>query len=442
MEALFTKKFTFTQFLKFVAPAVISMIFISLYTIIDGIFVSTLVGSDALASINIILPIINIIFGVAIMMGTGGSAIVAIKLGKKKYAEANDSFSLIFVAALVMGVALATITLVFFDKICMFLGATENLLPYCVSYGKIIALFTPIFILKSMLEFFVRTDGDFNFSLFLSIIGGVINIGLDYVFIVTFNMGIAGAALATGLGVLVSMILGFWYFTSKKSTLKFIKPKFDFKILSETMVNGSSEMVTELSTGVTTLIFNILVLKYAGEDGVAALTIILYAHFLLVSTYLGFASGIAPLISYNYGCKNVSKLKETFKYSKIFILVSSIIIFISSMVFAPYIVRIFVSPESNVFLLALSGLKLFSIAFLFVGVNIFASGLFTAFSNGKISAVISFARTFLFIFIGVLILPTAFDLNGVWLTVPFAELATVVLSLVFIKKYKSRYSFN
>ncbi|MEG0297466.1 MAG: MATE family efflux transporter [Clostridium sp.] len=442
MEAQFTKKFTFKEFLKFVAPAVISMIFISLYTIIDGIFVSTLVGSDALASINIILPIINIIFGVAIMMGTGGSAIVAIKLGKKKYDEANSSFSLIFVAALIIGVVLTIITLLFFDNICMFLGATENLLPYCISYGKIIALFTPIFILKSMLEFFVRTDGDFNFSLFLSIIGGVINIILDYVFIVTFDMGISGAALATGLGVLVSMILGFWYFTSKKSTLKFVKPKFDFKLLSETMINGSSEMVTELSTGVTTLIFNILVLKYAGEDGVAALTIILYAHFLLVSTYLGFASGIAPLISYNYGCNNVSKLKETFKYSKIFILVSSIIIFISSMVFAPYIVGIFVSPESTVFSLALSGLKLFSIAFLFVGVNIFASGLFTAFSNGKISAVISFARTFLFILIGVIILPTAFDLNGVWLTVPFAELATVVLSLVFIKKYKSRYSFN
>ena len=439
MENLFTKKFTFKDFIKFVAPAIISMIFISLYTIIDGIFVSILVGSDALASINIILPIINVIFAISIMMATGGSAIVSIKLGEKKFKEANNAFSLIFLTALIIGILLSVIFLIFIEEISIALGATPNLLPYCISYGKLIVFFMPIFIIKSMFEFFIRTDGDFNFSLILSIVGGIINIVLDYLFISVFKMGIEGAALATVLGVLISSLMGIWYFKSSKSTLKFIKPKFDFSVLKETMLNGSSEMVTELSTGVTTLIFNILTLKLAGENGVAALTIILYSHFLLVSTYLGFSSGIAPLISYNYGCKNTDKLKETFKYSKIFLIISAICIFIISIVFGKYIVGIFVSSDNPVFSIALSGLKIFSFSFLFVGSNIFAAGLFTSLSNGKISAIISFARTFVFILIGTLILPALFKLNGVWLTVPFAELLTIIVSIFFINKYKKSY---
>ncbi|MPQ43839.1 MATE family efflux transporter [Clostridium tarantellae] len=441
MEALFSKKFNFSEFMKFVAPAILSMVFISLYTIIDGIFVSTLIGSDALASINITLPIINLIFGIAIMFGTGGSALVAIKLGEKKFKNANKSFSLLFIVAALIGILFSLFCFVFITPICKFLGATESLLPYCISYGRIIAIFIPIFIIKTMLEFFVRTDGNFNFSLLLSIIGGLINIIFDYVFIKILGIGIAGAALATGLGVLISALLGIWYFTSSKSTLKFTKPNFDFNLLRDTLINGSSEMVTELSTAITTLLFNMLTLKYAGENGVAALTIILYAHFLLVSTYLGFSSGIAPLISYNYGAKNTDKLKETYKYSKIFILNSSIIIFIIALLFSKNIVGIFVEQTNDVFYLALSGMKIFSFSFLFVGINIFASSLFTSFSNGKLSAIISFSRTFVFILIGAFILPLIFKINGIWLTVPFSEILTVIISILFIKKYKEKYEF-
>lgn len=437
MEKIFTKKFSYKDFLIFIAPAVISMIFISLYTIIDGIFVSVLVGSDALASINIVLPIINLIFGISIMLSTGGSAIVSIFLGEKKIKEANNSFSMIFLFALILSIPLAIVCLIFIKEILLALGATDVLLPYCIKYGRIIVLFMPIFILKSMFEFFIRTDGDFKFSLIISVIGGLINIVLDYIFIAIFNWGIEGAALATALGVLISTLMGVWYFKSSKSTLKFVKTKFDWLLIKETMINGSSEMVTELSTGFTTIIFNILALKYAGENGVAALTIILYAHFLLVSTYLGFSSGIAPLISYNYGCNNIKKLKETLKHSRMFLLTSSILIFFISIIFSKYIVGIFVDSGSPVFTLALSGLKIFSVAFLFVGINIFASGLFTSLANGKISAIISFARTFLFVIIGSLILPYLFKLDGVWLILPFAEIMTVFLSFYYIKKDKN-----
>ena len=445
MEVNFSKKFTFPEFLKFIAPAIISMMFLSFYTIIDGIFVATLVGSDALASINIILPIINIIFGIAIMMGTGGSAIVAIKLGENKEKEANQAFTLVSIASLIMGGILATLGVIFIKEIALALGATDTILPYSISFGRIIILFTPIFIIKTVLEFFIRTDGNFNFSLMLSIVSGVINIIFDYILIKVLNMGIAGAAWATGLGVLVSTILALYYFLSSKSKLKFKTPKLNFKLnfrlLIDAMVNGFGEMVTELSTGITTVLFNMLALKYAGENGLASLTIILYADFLMVSVYLGLVAGISPIISYNYGSENHSKLKEIYRYSKAFILTSSLLIFAVSIIFAPTIVGIFVPPNSAVFNIALNGLKIFSIAFLFVGVNIFASGLFTALSNGKPAAILALCRSFVFILLGAITLPKLFELNGVWLTVPLAEALTILISAIFIKKYRKLYKY-
>ncbi|MCR6515501.1 MAG: MATE family efflux transporter [Clostridium chrysemydis] len=439
MENIFSKKLTFSQFLKFVMPAIISMVFISIYTIVDGIFVSNFVGSDALASINIVLPLINLVFGFAVMIGTGGSAVIAIKLGEKKIEESRNTFSALMIFSFVFSLILGLILCFFMKDISYLLGATDRLIDYSITYGVIIAFFTPVFVIKSLVEFFIRTDGDFKFSLFISIIGGVINIVLDYVFIVIFGYGIGGAALATGLGALISLLIGLLYFRREKSTLKFVKPKFDFRIIKDVCINGSSEMVTELSTGITTLLFNYLALKYAGEDGVAALTIILYAHFLLISTYLGFSAGVSPIISYNYGARNYKKLKEVLKYSKYFLAISSVFIFIFSITFAKGIVQVFVDPSNNTYSLALKGLYIFSFAFLAVGFNVFASGLFTSLSNGKISAIISFARAFLFVIIGALIFPALFEIDGLWLIVPFAEFLTLLIDIFFIKEYKDFY---
>ncbi|SHI71009.1 putative efflux protein, MATE family [Clostridium cavendishii DSM 21758] len=441
MEANFSKKVTFLKFLKIISPAIISMVFISFYTIVDGIFVSVLVGSDALASINIILPAINLIFGIGIMFAIGGSAIVSIMLGQSKNEEANKAFSFIFISATLVGIIISVLGSIFIKNIATILGATEVILPYAEAFGKIIILFAPIFIIKTLFEFFIRTDGNFNFSLLLSIISGIVNIIFDYIFISIFNFGVAGAALATGLGVLVAAIMGFYYFLSSKSNLKFGIPKVDFKLLIKVIINGSPELVTELSTGITTIIFNMLALKYAGEKGLAALTIILYAHFLMVSTYLGLVAGITPILSFNYGAKNIDKIKETYNYSKKFIIISSIIVFIISIAFSPMLVGIFVTTNNPVFNIALNGLKLFAIAFLFIGINVFASGLFTAFSNGKISAILALCRSFVFIIIGAAILPKLLNINGLWLTVPFAELLTILLSLTFLRKYKKIYHY-
>ncbi|WP_032544259.1 multidrug efflux MATE transporter CdeA [Clostridioides difficile] len=441
MENLFTRKFTTFEFLKFVSPAIISMIFISLYTIIDGIFVSTLVGSDALASINIVLPIINLVCGFGIMMATGGGAIVSIRMGENRQDEANSTFSFIVLFSLIVGILFTVISYFFIKEISILLGATDKLLPYCITYGKVMILCTPFYILKFIFEYFARTDGNSKFSLFLSVIGGVTNIILDYVFIKYFGMGLLGAAVATAIGIILTCVLGIIYFLSNKSTLKLRKPKTDFRLIRDTMINGSSEMVTELSTGITTFLFNVVALKLAGENGLAALTIVLYAHFLMTSVYLGFVAGVSPLISYNFGAENSDKLKETFKHSLKFIFVSSLLVFIIALVFAPFIVRVFVSPDNTVFKLALQGLKIFAFAFLFVGINIFASGFFTAFHNGKISAIISFSRAFVFIIIGIIILPPMLNMTGLWLTVPFAEVITIFISILFIKKYKCRYKY-
>ncbi|MBZ9607268.1 MATE family efflux transporter [Clostridium estertheticum] len=441
MEKLFSKKLSFMEFIKFVSPAIISMVFISLYTIIDGIFVAQFVGSDALASINIVLPIISVLCGIGIMFATGGSALISISMGENKYEEANSRFSLMLLVTLVIGVFISVFGYIYQEEIFKLLGATDELMPYVKGYGIIFLVTAPIFIVKILFEYFLRAEGAFNFSMFISILGGIINIIFDYIFMVIFDMGIVGAALATILGAFITLIIAFFYFMSSKSTLKYVIPKFNFKIILESATNGLSEMVTELSAAITTILFNFVAMKFAGADGVAAVTVVLYAHFLMTSTYLGFVCGVAPMVSFNYGVKNEDKLKEIHSHSKKFILISSVLIFIVCLAFAPFIVGFFASPDSDVFNIALNGLQLFSVAFLFVGANIYVSGIFTAYSNGKISAIVSFSRAFVFVIIGFMFLPNMLGINGVWIIVPFAEFITIGLSILFIKKYKQVYMY-
>ncbi|MEG0326177.1 MAG: MATE family efflux transporter [Cellulosilyticaceae bacterium] len=441
MEAIFSKKFTMWQFLKFVSPSIISMVFLSLYTIIDGIFVSNFVGSDALAAINIVLPTMSVIWGIGIMMSTGGSAIIGYKMGENKKQEANEIFSLIVVVSAAMGIVISIVSLIFIEDIMKFMGADEKLLSYCITYGSIILGITPIAIVKSLMEYLIRTDGNAKMSLIISVIGGIWNIVFDYILIVVLDMGIAGAAIATVTGILLSMLLGIAYFIWGKSVLKFTKPKWDLKVIIETMTNGCSELVTELSTGVTTFLFNMAVMKFAGADGVAALTIILYAHFLLISTYLGFIMGLSPMISYNYGGGNIKKVKETMRHSIYFLAVSAIVVFLVALFGGETIVRAFITPGTDVYNLAVQGMQIFSWGFLVMGVNVFASGLFTAFGNGKISAIISFSRAFLFIIVGLVVLVPALELNGIWMTIPFAEFMTVAISIALMKKYRKQYGY-
>lgn len=430
-----------SKFYKFVTPSIIMLLFISLYSIVDGIFVANFVGSDALAAINIIMPIGALVMGAAIMLATGSSAIVAILLGEKKTEEADEKFTLICLVALVSGILFALFGYIFIDEVIRALGATDRLFDYCKTYGTYMIFSAPFMFVAMIYEYYIRLDGKPGFTLVLYVSGGVTNIVLDYVFIVNWGMGIEGAALATLIGIMLTFFLGAWYFSFGKTSLKYRRPHLDWRYIGDSLVNGSSQMVSEFSTGVTTLIFNLAVLKIAGEDGVAALTIVLYTQFLMVSTYMGFSMGVSPMISYGYGAERHDQIVKILKYSKSFIAISSVAVFFIAELMTPFIVRVFVGLNSKVYPMAVSGLRIFAFAFLFIGINVFISGMFTAYANGKISAIISFCRALLFVAIGILILPQFLQLDGIWLTIPFAELMTIMVSAFFFKKYRKRYQY-
>ncbi|MDB1956957.1 MATE family efflux transporter [Clostridium tertium] len=318
------KEVTFLSLIKFTLPTIIMMVFFSLYTIIDGIFVSRYIGSNALSAINIVYPVICILIGISVMMATGGSAIVAKFMGEAKDKEARESFTLITITSIIFGLIIAIFSLIFIKQIIYLLGSTDSLYENSHTYLFTMLLFTPVIILKMLFDYFLITAGNPNLGLLSAIIGGVTNIILDYVLIVPLNMGLVGAALATCIGYSLPSIIGIIYFFNKKNTLHFVKPKFNFKTILYSCSNGSSEMVTQISSAVTTFLYNIIMIKLLGENGVASITIVLYAQFLLVSAYIGFTSGVSPRISYNFGSKNKQQLYKIIKYSYIFIMLFSI----------------------------------------------------------------------------------------------------------------------
>ena len=324
----------------------------------------------------------------------------------------------------------------------MLLGATPSLYDYCYDYLLILILAAPLAVFQMLFQTFFVTAGKPNLGLATTVIGGCVNIVFDYIFIAIFHMGVTGAAVATAMGYAVPALVGLLYFTfNRKGTLYIVKPVFRKKVLLYSCTNGSSEMVNNIAVSVTTFLFNILMLQYAGEAGVAAITVVLYAQFLMTSVFMGFSSGIAPMISYNYGRQNIPQLKNLFRISIRIVVIVSLFIFLISELFASYVVRVFTSPESDVFQLARHGFLLFSVSFLFTGVNIFSSAMFTAFSNGKVSAIISFLRTFVFLVLSLVLLPLLMDIDGIWIAVPVAEALALAVSIFYLVVHRKTYHY-
>lgn len=312
------------------------------------------------------------------------------------------------------------------------LGANGRLMADCKAYLGTLMLFVPASVLQILFQSFFVTAGRPGLGLGLTIAAGISNAVLDYLLIVPAGMGITGAAVATAIGWCIPALAGVAYFLFSQNPLRFARPKLDWRTLGESCFNGSSEMVTNISTGVTTFLFNILMLRYLGEDGVAAITIVLYAQFLLTALYLGFSMGVAPVVSFNYGSGNTLQLKRLFKICALFIGGSSAVVFGVSLLLAGPLVGVFSPPGTAVYEIGREGFLLFSLSFLFAGVNIFASAFFTALSNGRVSAAISFLRTFGFLIVALVLLPKAVGVTGVWLAVPFAELATAGVAALFL----------
>ena len=435
-------KISLTSLIKYTFPTVIMMVFFSLSTIIDGIFVSRYVGSNALSATNIVYPVINVLIGISIMFATGGNAIVAKYMGEGKNQEAKETFTLITLSALAVGLIVAILSIIFIKDIIYALGATDNLYKNCYDYLVVFLIFAPVMISKLFFDYFLVTAGVPKLGLISSVSGGVINIILDYLFIVEFKMGALGAALATCISYALPAMVGVIYFSRKSNVLCFAKPKFNMKLILDSCMNGSSEMVTQMSGAVTTFLYNAAMLKFLGEDGVASITIILYVQFLLNSAYIGFTSGVSPRISYNYGSRDDEQLRKIVKYSFTIVCVFAAFIFISSRSFSNVIIGMFSPKGTALYDITLNGFMIFSFNFLVVGMNIFTSGMFTAFSNGKVSALLSILRTFILFTIGIVTLPRFLGVNGVWMVVPFAEFTTLIVSLFFINRYKYVYMYG
>ena len=434
MSSSINRHFTPVTLLQFAAPSIIMMVFMSLYTIVDGVFISRFVGSNALSSLNIVFPVINVVIAIGTMFATGGNAIISKYLGENKPQRARACLTQFVIVGVVVSIIIAALTMIFLDPICYFLGSNDELLSDCRIYLTIGVLFGPACILQSLFQSFFVTAERPGFGLALTIAGGLTNIVMDYVLIVPCSMGIAGAAIATGLGQMIPAVAGLIFFMIPNKPLHFAPFSFHTKEILSAAYNGSSEMVGQLSTAIVTIMFNIILMRLAGSSGVAAITILMYGQFLFNAFYLGYAIGIAPIVGFQYGAHNHSELKNVYKITYAFTVISSVIVTIAAVFLATPIVSVF-TKEADTFRLANEGFKIFAINFLFSGINIVSSGFFTALSNGKISALISFGRTLVFTVIFLITLPNIIGVTGAWIAVPAAEAATFIVSLLMLIKY-------
>ncbi len=444
MNSPLARNFNMIKLLKYTLPSMFMMIFMSTYSIIDGVFVSAFVGEGALAAVNLVMPLLGIVLAVGLMFATGGNAVIAKLLGQGKPKEAREFLTVIYIIGGVLGGILTSIVFIFPDELLNMLNVSDSLYPLAKDYMLSLAGFLiPVFFMVFIQSFMV-TAGHPMFGLLLSLAGGVTNIILDYVFISPnlLNMGIVGAGLATGIGNALPGVIGFFYFIfNKKCVLHFVKPKLKIKTLGQSVFNGSSELVGSLATSITTLMFNFILITMVGDTGVAAISVILYIQMFQNAIYTGYTLGVAPIIAYKYGEENHKELHKVVMQSLKIVSAASILVIVLTLVFSNEAVAIFISKESATFEIARDGLLLFLPAYLFMGFNIFFSAMFTSLSNGKISATISVLRSLIFIVIALLILPQLFGLNGVWLAVPVAEFLAIIVSFYFYKKNKTRYHY-
>ena len=437
----FAQNFNFFKTMKFTIPTMIMMVFMSLYQMVDGVFVSNLVGELGLTALNIVYPFTSIIIAISIMLATGSSAIIALNMGQKKNRLAKENFSFIILVAIIISIIIVILGILFINKMIYFLGATPLIFQMCYDYLFIMILATPLAMLQMLFQTFFVTAGKPKHGLFLTVLGGILNIILDYFFISKLNLGIKGAAYATSIGYGIVALYGLYYFTfHRNGQLYFVRPMIRFDVLKNSCSNGMSEMINNLAVAITTYLFNIIGIIYLKEEGVAAISIILYAQFIMTSIFMGYSGGIAPVFSYKYGAKDHKQIQKIFKISIIFTVVVSIITFLLAFVVAKPIAMIFASHSPYVLSLAIEGFYIFSISFLFTGINIFTSALFTAFSNGKISGFLSLLRTFVFLVISLITLPLIIGKNGIWLAVPVAEGLAVIFSIITL--FKNRYFYH
>ncbi len=440
-QNVYLKPVTLKNILKFAVPTIAMTVFMSFYTMVDGLFVSNLIGTGALSAINLTAPLIQLVTAISTMLATGGSAVIMKKMGEQKTEEAKEDFTFLILVNVLVGFIMCGLGYLLMNRIFAGMNLSADVEGYCVEYLSRYLLFTVPILLMNNFTLYMIASEKATLSLVCSVSGGVLNMVLDFVFIAGLDMGIGGAAVATGLGYSVTAVVGLVVFSRKKSLLHFKKPVMRFRVLAGAATNGCSEMATALVTGIITMMFNWTMLRYVGEDGVAAVTIIMYVLMFASSLYTGYSYGVAPMLSYYYGEQNHEKLKKLVAVSLKVIAVISVMTVVMSFALTKPLVSVFARPDNPVYGLAVTGNRICTIALFFIGFNIFASGMFTALSNGVVSAVLAFSRSFVFMLVTMLVLPLILGVNGIWLATPAAELMALLLSAGMFLKYRKRYGY-
>lgn len=438
-----TARHTTKSLLVFAMPTIVMMVFMSLYTMVDGIFVANFVSADALAGLNLVIPALNILASLAVLISTGGSAVISRKLGEGKDREAQENFSFLVFLTILFGASVMVLGILFAEPVLQLLGTTDILYPVAYDYYSVLILFTIPCLLQVQFQYFFVTAGSPSLGLGCVVAGGISNVILDYVFIVPMDMGIAGAALATGIGYSVPAVVGLLWFTlNRNSMLRFTVPRIRLQTLGECVVNGFGSMIINVAGGVVTWLFNRTIVIYLHEIGISAATIVLYARFMLNSVLSGYSSGVAPVISFNYGRKDSEQVRFLFRTSLKAVLFGSAMVCLASVLLRDAIVALFASGEPELAALARHGIILFAISYLFSGVNTFAATLFSALSSGKTSAFMACMNTFVFLVAAMFLLPRlGLGADGVWLAVPAAELLSLVLTIFLLRKNRKRFGY-
>ena len=433
-------RFTFP--LHFCLSPIIMMVFTSIYGVVDGLFVSNYVGKVPFAAINLVMPFIMILGGVGFMIGAGGSALVSKTIGEGKKDKANRYFTMMINLTILCGIVLSIIGIIFIRPISYLLGATPAMIEDCVIYSRLVFLFNTTFMLQNVFQTFLATAEKPKLGLLTTVAAGITNMTLDALFIAVFKWGVAGAALATGISQCIGGIFPLIYFLRpNNSLLQLKKTKFEGNILLKACTNGSSELMTNISGSLVSMLYNFQLLKFAGENGVAAYGVLMYIQFIFIAIFIGYTIGTAPIVGYHYGAQNYSELKNMLRKSIVLMGSGGIIMMILARILAFPLAKIFVGYDVELFEMTTHAFKIFAFAFILAGMNIFTSSFFTALNNGGVSAIISFLRTLVFQMLSVLILPMILDLDGIWWAITVAEVFAFLISLIFLFAKRNKYHY-
>lgn len=442
MNIQLSDHFTYTKLIQFVLPSIGMMIFTSIYGVVDGLFISNFVGKTAFAAVNLIIPFTMVLGAIGFMLGTGGNALVAKTLGEGKRELANQIFSFLVIVSIVSGTFVAIVGITFMEPVALLLGADEAMLRDCVIYGRILMAATLAFMLQIMFQSFLITAEKPGMGFWVTVVAGITNMVLDALLVAGLKWGVTGAALATGLSQCVGGIVPLIYFARKNdSLLQITKTKFMWDALWKTCSNGISEFLSNISMSLVSMLYNLQLLKFAGENGVAAYGVIMYVQFIFIAIFIGYNIGTAPIIGYNYGAQNHKEMQNIFKKSMILTVSAGLVLMVSAFVLAAPLAKVFVGYDAELFEMTKRGFEFYAVSFFLCGFNIFGSSFFTALSNGPVSAVISFLRTVVFQVAAVLVLPVFFGIDGVWASISVAELLALAVTGFFLVKLSSRYHY-